>query len=85
METEKETFEQLTEAAQMNGGKMDDELLRIISGGQNIREWPIYADIKKHYRQSGKNAAMVVCSRITLLNYCYTIIDEIEKDLGAEG
>ncbi len=38
METEKETFEQLTEAAQMNEGKMDDELLRIVSGGQNIRE-----------------------------------------------
>lgn len=88
MVPEKEMNEQTLETAQMHEGKMDDEQMKIVSGAQSIRDWSYYLLVKEQYRRNGKNgkiAALHTCSQFMLVSYCYSIVDEIEKDLLAEG
>lgn len=88
MVPEKEMNEQTLETAQMREGKMDNEQMKIVSGAQSIRDWSYYQLVKEQYRRNGKNgkiAALHTCSQFMLVSNCYSIVDEIEKDLLAEG
>lgn len=88
MDIEKKTIEQPEETAEMHEGKLEDEQMKIVSGAQSIRDWSYYQLVKEQYRRNGKNgkmAALHTCSQFLLVSNCYSIVDEIEKDLLAEG